>query len=114
MPDPNMENFGKRLRRIDRKHKHLSRGFVTVVNSDGLLVAQPRRTPVRFPWKLVAVLLIALFAFKGLIYANHGADNYALRVSALKIGTPVEQIGGWVMQPDPLTIWIAGKLDGLL
>lgn len=111
MYDPNMEVFSKRLRRIDRRHQKMARGYVTVVNSDGLVVARPRRTQLRFPWKMLAVAALALFVFKGFVYANLGQASYSERVTLLQAGTPAEQFGAWVMQADPLTLWIAQQID---
>lgn len=114
MRDPNHANFSQRLKRIDRRHEKLARGYVTVINSDGLMVAQPRRSNLRFPWKAAALVVLLLFTFKGLVLANLGAERYAESVISLENGTPVEQVGGWVMQADPLTVWIAGRLEPLL
>ena len=114
MPDPQLENFGKRLQKISKQRGRLANGYVTVVNSDGLLVAQPRRTGFRFPWRAVAVVAILFFVFKGLLLASLGDVEYTQRAISLQAGTPVEQVGGWAMQPDPVTLWIAEQLKPIL
>ncbi len=35
------DEFDRRMRRINRRHSRLSRGYSTSVNADGLLVAMP-------------------------------------------------------------------------
>ena len=114
MSDAYHQEFGKRLRRISKQRVKLSNGYVNVVNSDGLIVAQPRRKGMRFPWRAVAMIAILFFAFKGLLLASLGEAEYAERAISLQAGTPVEQVGGWAMQPDPVTLWIAEQFNAIL
>lgn len=114
MADVHIQNFGKRLNRISKKRDRLSQGYVTVVNPDGLLVAHPRRTNLRFPWRAVAIVAMMFFVFKGFLMANLGDAEYTERAISLQAGTPVEQVGGWAMQPDPLTLWIAEQFKTIL
>ena len=114
MADAQLQSFGKRLGRISKRRGKLANGYVTVVNSDGLLVAQPKRTSLRFPWRAVAVTALLFFVFKGLLMASLGEAEYSERALSLQAGTPVEQVGGWVMQPDPMTLWIAEQFKSIL
>ncbi len=52
MADANYVRFNKRLNDIDRRHRKLSRGYVQLVERDGLLVPVSRRTARRgFPFR---------------------------------------------------------------
>ena len=55
------DEFERRMRRINRRHSKLSQGYVTAINSDGLVVAKPQRRAARGPrpW-VVAVRAIAV------------------------------------------------------
>jgi hypothetical protein len=112
--DDHQREFDTRIRRIDRRHKKLASGFVTNVSADGLIVAVPRRRRVRVPFLGLAVLVLGIVAFKGLVHANLGEGNYNARVSALAEGTQVERLGAWVMQADPLTLWVSDQAATLL
>ena len=114
MADAQLVGFGRRLQKISKQRNKLSNGYVTVVNSDGLMVAHPRRTSLRFPWRGVAMIAVLFFVFKGLLMASLGEAEYAERAFSLQAGTPVEQVGGWVMQSDPVTLWIAEQIKSIL
>ena len=114
MADAHLQRFGKRLKGIEKRREKLAQGYVAVVNSDGLLVAHPRRTSLRFPWRAVAIVAVLFFRFKGFLMASLGKVEFADRAVSLQAGTPVEQVGGWVMQPDPVTIWIAEQFKTIL
>jgi hypothetical protein len=111
MADPQLQEFGKRLSRINRHHEKLAQGYVNVVSADGLMVSQPRRQQLKFPWRILAVIAALFFVFKGLLMAGLGEEEFAARAFSLQAGTPVEQVGGWVMQPDPLTVWVANQVS---
>ncbi len=111
MADANLQQFEKRARRIERRHRRLSAGYRTVITRNGLIEARPlRRTGLRFPWKGVILALVALMGFKVFLYTQLGALTYNDRVGRLEAGTAVEQAGAWVMQADPLTLWLAGQI----
>lgn len=113
--DAQLREFGKRVHRINRRHEKLSHGFVTVVEKDGLVVTKPSRlASTRFPWGLLALVAVGFFLFKGMLMAGLGEAQYAERASSLQAGSPVEQFGGWVMQPDPVTLWIGAKIGSIL
>ena len=111
MADAQLQKFGKRLNRKNRRHEKLAQGFVNVVSADGLLVAHPRRQQLKFPWRILAVVAALFFVFKGLLMVGLGEQEYTDRALSLQTGTPVEQVGGWIMQPDPLTLWVAKQLN---
>jgi len=108
-----LEDFGRRVNRINKRHGTTGGGVVTVLSSDGLLVPQPRRSHFRFPWRAVALVAVAFFLLKGLLLAGLGNAEYTDRAVKLQAGTTVEQFGGWAMQPDPVTQWIAEQLRAI-
>ncbi len=110
MADAKQIQFGQRLRRIDRHHRKLARGYVATVNHDGLIVARPRRRTSLFPLRGLFLCLLTLLAFKGFLYAQLGETSYAQRVALLQSGTVVEKMGAYAMQADPVTIWIGDQI----
>lgn len=112
MPDAQMQDFDNRLRRIDRRHRSLSRGFVLSVGKDGLIVARPSRDGLRFPWRGLLLVLVLMMAFKAVLYAQIGPADYAQRVERLASGTLAEQVGAFVLHADPVTLWVAEKIGG--
>ena len=103
--------FDQRLRKINRKHQVLARGYTSVVGKDGLIIVKPRRAQRRrVPMKGLVMLMIGFFGFKGLMLAQLGEGAYDSRVDELRQGTLVEKSGAFVMQADPATHWFAEQL----
>lgn len=111
--DRHQQEFDTRLRRIDRKHRKLSGGFVAAVSHDGLIIAKPRRRRLRVPFAGLALVAVGVIAFKGIVHAQLGAATYDARIAALAEGSQVEKAGAWVMQADPLTLWVSAQARGL-
>lgn len=112
--DINMKDFGKRVKRINKRHRKLANGYVSSVNHDGLIIAKVRRSGPRFPWKGIALCFIAFFAFKGFLLSQLGATTYNERVGSLKDGTYVEEIGAYAMSADPVTVWVSEQIRTVL
>lgn len=108
------DEFDRRMRRINRRHSKLSRGYVTSVNADGLLVATPARRRTSVPLRGVVTILAVLLIFKGFLLAQLGPTAYEERIERLAGGTTIEQVGGWIMTADPVTVWIAEKVSSLV
>ncbi len=106
--------FDKRLKRIVRRHDKMANGVVRTITSDGLIVARPRMYKPRFPLKGLMVVLMLGFLFKGFLFAYLGDAGYAERVAALQQGTVLEQAGGWIMHPDPATVFVAQGIQTIL
>ena len=106
--------FDQRVNNLGRKHRALSRGYVTRMRSDGLIVARPRRPQSRIPLRSVILFLLAFTVFKGFMIASIGPDGYNERVAKLGSGTVVEQAGAWVMQIEPLSNAIAETMGPIL
>jgi len=114
MADANYVKFNKRLRSIDRNHRKLSRGYVQLVERDGILVPHSRRTARRgFPFRGLLLTLAVFLVFKGFLLAQLGPITYEGRVDKLAVGNAVEQAGAWAMTADPITVWVAGQLAPL-
>jgi hypothetical protein len=107
-----MHDFDDRLRRIDRRHRTLSRGFVLSVDRDGLIVAKPETSRYRFPWRVLLFLLVAVMGFKVLLHAYLGADAYGERLVRLSNGTVAEQVSAYVLHADPVTVWLSDFARG--
>ncbi len=110
MSDANMDNFYKRLERIDHTHRKFAKGYETVVLPDGLIVARPRRSFRAFPWRGLLMVLVCLVLFKSLLLAQVGPDEYAERITRLESGTFAERAGAYVLRPDAVTALIADQV----
>ncbi len=106
-------DFDDRTRRIEKAHRRLARGYVTTVTRDGVIIHRPIR---RYGPSLRGIFLTfaALLGFKVLLYTYLGAIAYDGRVADLAGGTVIESIGAWVMQADPVTVWISQGVLELL
>ena len=100
-------HFEGRLRRLGRKHTAMSRGYVTQMRNDGLIVVKPRRRRVHFPLKGIVWMILGFIAFKAFLLSSIGPDAYASRLDTLAQGTLFEQGGAWVMQKDPATQFLS-------
>ena len=108
------DEFERRMRRINRRHSKLSHGYVTSVNDDGLVVAKPRRRRSRSTIRGVALIVIVVMLFKGVLHAQLGATAYDERIEKLASGNFVEQAGAWVMIADPITLWLSANFVSLV
>ena len=112
MSHSQMHQFDERLRRIDREHRALSRGFVLSVAKDGLVIAKPETGRKRFPWRTTLFVLAIVMAFKIMLHAYLGPEAYEERVARLAAGTTAEQIGAYVMAADPVTTAVSAFVTG--
>lgn len=114
MADANQARFAKRLKNIEQRHQQLSSAYVRLEERDGLLVPVKASRPRRgLPLRGIALTLGAFLIFKGFLLAYHGPVTYMDRVATLEEGSVVEQLGGWIMTADPITIWIADHFNML-
>jgi len=93
--------FEKRIRKITRNH-------------DRLIIARPRRRSASVPLRGVLLVIAAGFAFKGFLHADLGQATYGDRISASQSGTLIEKGGAWLMQVDPVTVWVAEQINTFL
>ena len=108
-------DFEKKMRRVVKRHNRLATsGVVHKMMPDGLVVAKPRVYTPRFPWAGLAMVIAAVFLFKGYVHYALGAEDFAARAEALQGGSLFEQIGALAMAADPATIAISNFLASLL
>lgn len=108
------DQFTIRLNALGHKHRAMSRGYTTVMRSDGLIVIKPCKRRIQIPIKGIALLLLGFFFFKAFMIASVGVVTYGERVAILNNGTFVEQGGAWVMTPEPVSQTIANYMGPLL
>ena len=108
MTDPNMTDFYGRVARI-QKARAKGQGFEApgALGRSFYYRAKSRRRSAIVP---VAFLLLCCFMLKGMIYQAIGAQSYTDRVAVLMAGQGVERIGGWLMQPEPVTRFVADQI----
>jgi len=106
--------FNERLHLLAQKHHAMSRGYVTQVQPDGLIVARPRRRQVRISGRAIFLFLAAFIGFKAFLVANLGLLTYEDRLDRLNAGTKIEQAGAFAMQADPLTMFVANQIGSVL
>ena len=105
-------DFNKRVSVLGHKHAAMSRGFSTTMQSDGLIVVKPNRPARRgFPIKGLLALVFGFFVFKAIMLSSLGEITYNERVAKLAQGGALEQGGGWMMQIDPATAFLAGFIE---
>lgn len=114
MIDANFQTFDKRIRRLTKRNRRLSHGYVMTVNHDGLVVANVRPQKTGFPWFGLVLIFAGLLVFKGFLFAQLGPLTYEDRVGKLANGTVIEQGGAYIMYADPITISIAGNFSPIL
>ena len=115
MVDRNLQNFYGRLGRIDSIHQagggFEAEGTLGMSFYNARRRRQTRRVGILGPLAVVAMSVVAL---KSTVHATIGADLYEKRVVALGEGTAVEKAGAYVLQADPLTLAISGKIRDIL
>ncbi|MEL7166125.1 MAG: hypothetical protein AAGL96_11700 [Pseudomonadota bacterium] len=105
-------SFNQRLASVERNHRLLANGYTTEVRADGLIVARPRRQRralgrIRY----FVLIMLGLLMFKAFSFSTLGELTYNERVAKLGNGTTTEQIGAFVMQAEPATVFVAGFFD---
>lgn len=107
---PNHVEFSHRLCKIERRHDALSKGYVTRLRKDGLVVVEPRRPRTGFSWKPFFLLLGAVFIFKGFLLSNLGTETYAQHIERLQGGTVAEKAAAFVLHPEAVSRWVAAQV----
>lgn len=108
MADPNMADFYDRVNRFERMRRQgygfeaqgaLGRSFYNAKT-------KPRRN--WFGPTFLAVLVV--FVVKAGIFSGVGAQSYQVRVDRLLAADGIDRVGGWLMQADPVTLWLADRM----
>ncbi len=106
--DPNLRDFHKRLRRIEKAR---ARGFgFEAPGTLGRSARWGRRNPLKtLAVRLTVVLALALLA-KGALYFHVGAETYDARIAGLAAGAGFDPTAARLMSADPVTKAIAAFL----
>jgi hypothetical protein len=111
--DPNLNDFYKRVARIEYTHAR-GHGFI----AEGALSrasfaprTKHRRTPIVRPLLMIALLG---FALKGVIHHQLGTEVYDARVAALLDGQGIDRLGGQLMKADPVTLMVSKQIAAAL
>jgi len=80
---------------------------------DGLIVAQPKRAISPVTGRSFVVFLVAFMAFKSIVMAGLGAEEYNSRVDQLSQGNVIEVFGSLAMYPDPVSRLFATQIEPL-
>ncbi len=104
--------FDERYRRVLKRHRQLSRGYVTKIEKTGVITHRPIRH-LREAFSFSALLLPfgVLFFLKASIVTVLGEEGYRQQVEMLRDGGFVEQVGAIFMQMDPITAPLAKLLS---
>lgn len=113
MVDPNLADFYGRIARIEKAR---SKGFGfeasgTLGRSYYTYYSRSRRKGRFSIVKPVMVVLLCGFALKGAIHHQIGEEVYATRVAQLQGGEGFDRLGGYLMQADPVTIFVSTQID---
>jgi len=96
--------FDQRYRKVLKRHRQLSRGYVTKIQKNGVIAHRPirhMREMVSFSSLLLPFGI--LFVLKGCIVTVLGREGYASQLEVLRSGGFVEQVGAVLMQVDSIT-----------
>ena len=110
MADLNMVDFYGRVSRI-KKARAKGYGFEAAGTLGRSYYAQ--RAPSRAKHSVAMPIMIVLFGafgLKGAIHYQIGGAVYSERVAELKAGEGFDRLGGYLMQADPVTIFVSAKL----
>jgi len=110
--DPNLNQFYSRVSRIEKAHAK-GYGF----EAAGTIGRKPPSRAGARLLKLAKPLVLGLalgVALKGTIHYYVGPQTYESRVSALAAGTGFDPVGAWLMQADPITLYVSSQLQILL
>jgi hypothetical protein len=111
MADPNLVDFYSNVARFEKKHAKGYRFDAAGTLGGYRKVKKTRRS---FVMPLLMVLCCGI-GLKAMIYQSVGHDAYSHRVEALLAGEGFDRLGGWLMQVDPATSYVAAKINqGLL
>lgn len=107
--------FDERYRRVLKRHRQLSRGYVTRLGKNGVISHHPIGN-FRDVISLKALILPLgiLFFLKACMVTVLGEEKYAAQIAILQDGSFGEQIGAFFLQMDPITWPIAQLLGSLI
>jgi hypothetical protein len=109
MADPNMIDFYKRAARLERDRAR-GRGFEAPGALGRSYYYRPTHSRRSVLWPALFLVAAGFLLKGGILYAT-GMDTYQARVADLQAAPGVvEKAGGWLMQADPLTVWLSDRI----
>lgn len=108
MQDTNLTEFYSRVARFE-KERSMGYGHEApgTLGRKRFHARAKSRKSILLPLCLV---LSSAFGLKGAILHSVGADAYQHRVERLNAGEGFDRLGGWLMQVDPVTAYVAEKI----
>lgn len=109
------EMFDERYRKVLKRHRQLSRGYVTRLGNNGVINHHPIgnfRDVISL--KALVLPLTILFFLKACMVTVLGEEAYAAQVALLRDGSFGEQVGAFLLQMDPITWPIAQLLGSII
>lgn len=111
MYDANLVDFYKRVAHFEKQYaKGMGHEAVGTLGRSYARRKQARRTSWVFPLFLV---IFCAFGLKGTILHVVGAESYQSRLDGLNAGEGFDRLGGWLMQIDPVTAFVAQKIGAV-
>ena len=111
MADQNMVDFNGRVSRI-KKARAKGYGFEAVGTLGRSYYSQRPSTRANFSiLKPALIVMLSAFGLKGAIHYQIGGSVYSERVADLKSGEGFDRLGGYLMQADPVTMFVSAKLQ---
>lgn len=106
MSDQNMVEFYKRAARLEQDRAR-GMGFEAAGTLGRSYYTRPAAARRSLLWPALFLVVVA-FVLKGAILYVTGPETYSARVADLQAAPGmVEQIGGWLMQADPVTLQVS-------
>ena len=107
--------FDERYRRVLKRHRQLSRGYVTRLGKNGVV----RHHPIGnfrdvMSAKALILPLAIIFFLKASMITLLGEEKYAAQVAILKEGSFGDQVAAFFLQMDPITWPIAQLLGSVI
>ncbi len=87
----------------NRQIEHRANFVVEGFNLDGMEIARIRKKRRWVPWRQVYLFVLAVLAFKILLYFNIGPGAYGGMVDEMLQGSTLERMGGILLTLDPIS-----------
>lgn len=104
-------HFDRRLERLQERKAALQEGHRLELDDTGLMKLTPtgmRRRQIgrMMPIRAMLIIAVVLLTFKGFLLYQLGFATYTAKVATMARGDTVDQVGAWVMQLEPVTLWV--------
>lgn len=112
MAKEQFNDFYARAARIERA-RDIGHGFEAVgtLGRSHYYRAQRRRLNYIGP---AVVIFACFFGVKAAMHYDVGHDSYQERVERMTASNLLERMGGYMMQADPVTVWLSDRLNQYL